>query len=181
LNAAALALGALAAISVASATTGCGSTKTATKTVTVAGPAVKGGLGAPRQTVQFGYVKSLVRKDDRYVLRFDPAWFVSGITANTAAAQDGAVEPGQPVPNDNYVVNEDRRLFTYTVPSDARATVLTQHGNPGQLGATRITIPELAQIVLGKSHLKLFEPIDTGFWITIRIDTVRSLDQQYHP
>ena len=44
-------------------------------------------------------------------MRFDPAWFLSGDTANTAAAEDGAVEPGQPVPNDNYVVEEGHRLL----------------------------------------------------------------------
>ena len=27
----------------------------------------------------------------------------------------------------------------------------------------------------------LWEPIETGFWIRYRIDTVRSLDQQYRP
>ena len=27
-------------------------------------------------------------------MRFDPAWFLTGITANTAAAEDGAVAPG---------------------------------------------------------------------------------------
>jgi hypothetical protein len=177
----ALALGALVTMLLALATAGCGTTKTVTKTVMVPGPAVKSGLGAPQQTVQFGYIKSLVRKGGRYVLRFDPAWFLSGVTANTAAAEDGAVEPGQPVPNDNYVLTEGHRLLTYFVRSDARATVLTQHGNPGQLGATRITVSQLAELVRGESHLKLFEPIATGFWITVRIDTVRTLDQQYHP
>jgi hypothetical protein len=177
----ALILGALVATLLAAATAGCGSRTTVTKTVTIAGPAVKSGLGAPQQAVQFGYIKSLVPKGGRYVLRFDPAWFLTGVTANTAAAEDGAVEPGQPVPNDSYVLNESHRLLTYFVPPDARVTVITQHGNPGQLGATPITVSQLAQIVQGTSHLKLFEPIDTGFWITVRIDTVRELDQQYHP
>ena len=27
----------------------------------------------------------------------------------------------------------------------------------------------------------IWEPIDTGFWIRYRIDTVHSLDQQYRP
>ena len=48
-------------------------------------------------------------------MRFDPAWFLSGETANRAAAEDGAVPPGQPVPNDNYRVEEGHRLLTYLV------------------------------------------------------------------
>ena len=50
---------------------------------------------------EFGHIKSLKRDGDGYRLRFDPAWFTSGVTANEAAAEDGAVELGQPVPNDN--------------------------------------------------------------------------------
>jgi hypothetical protein len=62
------------------------------------------------------HIKSLERSGDHYLLRFDPAWFTSGVTANTVAAEDGAVEPGQPVPNDNYVVDESHRLLTYLSP-----------------------------------------------------------------
>src|SRR5581483_1061011 len=64
----------------------------------------------------FGHIHSLTRRGDQFELRFDPAWFLSGVTANAAAAADGAVEPGQPVPNDNYVVDESHRLYTYVLP-----------------------------------------------------------------
>src|SRR6476659_5825625 len=73
---------------------------------------------------EFGHINSLKRDGDGYRLRFDPAWFTSGVTANEAAAEDGAVEPGEPVPNDNYVVDESHRLLTYLVPADAHVTVL---------------------------------------------------------
>ena len=158
-------------------TAGCGSTKTVTRTVTV-NPTAKTGVGAPGEQVQFGYVESLTRKGSRYELRFDPAWFLTGETANVAAAEDGAVEPGEPVPNDNYVVNEGHRLFTYLVPADARVKVLTNgvSGSP-------VTVAQLAELVRGKNPFPrpLFEPLTTGFWIRIDIDTVRSLDQQYRP
>jgi hypothetical protein len=169
----ALFLGALLALVAA----GCGTTKTVTKTVTVDATA-KSGVGAPLERVEFGYVKSLVPKGSGYVMRFDPAWLLSGETANVAAAEDGAVEPGQPVPNDNYIVDEGQRLLTYIVPAGARVTVLAEGVN-----GTPITVAQLAQIVTGKNPLSrpLFEPITTGFWIRVRIDTVRSLDQQYRP
>jgi hypothetical protein len=161
---------------------GCGSTKTVTKTTTVTVPATRRtGLGPPSETVQFGHIESLTRKGDHFELRFDPAWFLSGETANQAAAADRAVEPGQPVPNDNYVVEEGHRLLTYLVPDDARVTVLTRSGDPAQLGATPITVSQLKQIVDGESTLPLFEPLDTGVWITVEVDTVRAIDQQYRP
>ena len=153
---------------------GCGGTKTVTTTVTV-GSRVELGVGAPEEMVQFGHISSLTRKGAGYVLRFDPALFLSGETANVAAAEDGAVDPGQPVPNDNYVVDEGHRAFTYLVPADARVTVLAESPE-----GTPITVAELAKIVAG-DHKPLWEPIETGFWLRTHIDTVRSLDQQYRP
>ena len=69
-------------------------------------------------------------------MRFDPAWFTSGVTANEAAAEDGVVEPGEPVPNDNYRIEEGHRLLTYLVPADTPVTVLTREGDPASFGAT---------------------------------------------
>jgi len=169
---------------------GCGSTRTVTETTTVTTTVTatetttatsKTGLGPPAERVQFGHIKSLTRKGDHFEMRFDPAWFLSGETANIAAAEDGAVEAGQPVPNDNYVVEEGHRLLTYLVPDDAHVTVLTKDGDPAQLGATPITVSELAQIVQGNSSLELFEPLETGVWIRVNVDAVRAIDQQYRP
>ncbi len=82
------------------------------------------------------------------------------------------------MPNDFYRVDEGHRLLTYLVPAGARVTVLTQGVN-----GTAITVAQLAQLVAGKKPLghPLYEPLATGFWIVTRIDTVRSLDQQYFP
>lgn len=154
---------------------GCGSTKTETVTETVG---EKTGVGAPADLVQFGYLKKMTPDGDAYRIRFDPALMLSGETANIAAAEDGAVEPGQPVPNDNYRVNEGHRLFTYLLPNDAQVTVLRD----GVEGST-VTVDELAQLVHGENPFDKppFEPISTGFWMRVHIDTVRALDQQYIP
>ena len=86
------------------------------------------------------------------------------------------------MPNDNYVVDESHRLLTYLVPKTAHVTVLTNEGTKG-ISATPIAVAELAQIAKGRNpkHRKLFESLDSGVWIRVRIDTVRSLDQQYRP
>ena len=60
-------------------------------------------------------------------------------------------------------------------------TVLTNRGDPAQIGATPITVAELARIVAGTSRMELFEPLQTGVWITIDADTVEAIDQQYRP
>jgi hypothetical protein len=161
---------------------GCGGTRMVTQTVTAPAGAA-GGLGAPREQALFGHIRSLRRNGDHYELRFDPAWYLSGETANVAAAEDGAVPPGEPVPNDNYRLDEGHRLLTYVVPTDAHVTVLTRKGDPAQLGATPITVAQLARIVAGHtpSGIKLFESLESGVWIRVRIDTVRAIDQQYQP
>ena len=129
----------------------------------------------------YGHIRSLERVNGRYVLKFDPAFFTSGVTANDAAAEDGAVEPGQPVPNDNYVVDESHRVLTYYVAPAARVTVLTN--NTTGILSTPVSVPELAEIVAnGKSaQHTLFESLDSGIWIRVHNDTVCALDQQYKP
>jgi hypothetical protein len=160
---------------------GCGGTTTVTETVThtvTVDSSAKGGVGAPLERVEFGYLESLTRKGAGYELRFDPAWLLSGETANVAAAEDGVVDPGQPVPNDNFIVDEGHRLLTYEVPADAKVTVLADSPS-----GTPVSVAQLAELLAGKDALgkPLFEPLTTGFWIDVRIDTVRSLDQQYRP
>jgi hypothetical protein len=170
-------IGVLVAAVVAVVVSGCGGTKTVTETVTVPSTA-KTGPGPPSERVEFGHISSLVREGDHYRMRFDPAWFLSGETANDAAAEDGMVEPGEPVPNDNYVVDETHRLYSYVVRDDAHVTVLTKGGDAA---STPISVAQLAQIVHGSSTLQLLEPLESGVWIRIDVDAVRSIDQQYRP
>ena len=66
-------------------------------------------------------------------------------------------------------------MLTYKVSPDAKVTVLVDSPE-----SEPITLEELAQVV-GGNHRPLWEPIETGFWIRYRIDTVTSLDQQYRP
>jgi hypothetical protein len=162
---------------------GCGSTKTVTKTVTVTKDATaKTGVGPPGEQVEFGFVKSLKPEGTAFLLKFDPASLLSGVTANAAQAEDQGTrcrpDACPPVANDNYVLNESHRLLTYIVPANARVTALTK----GVTG-TRITVAQLSGIVSGKNPLghPLWEGLDTGVWMRVNIDTVRSIDQQYHP
>jgi hypothetical protein len=149
------------------------------KTVTVQQQAAA--LSATGDQRLYGQVKSLERKGDHYELRFDPALFLSGVAANVAQAEDQHTpcQPSAcpPVANDNYVVDEGHRLLTYLVPADVRGGVITTCCTP----STTITVGQLAEIVSGKSSLKLFEPLSTGVWILVHVDTVRTFAQQYLP
>jgi hypothetical protein len=133
------------------------------------------GPGAPTRRVEFGHIRSLKRSEAGYTLRFDPAEHLTGVTASVAAQEDTG---SGDVPNDYYVVDEGDRLFSYQVPADAHVTVLAE-GVEG----TPITVAQLAKIVNGGQPLGhlLFEPLETGVWILIDVDTVRSIEQQYVP
>jgi hypothetical protein len=67
---------------------------------------------------------------------------------------------------------------TYLVSPTAHVTVLTRSGDPTGFGATRITVSELSQLVRGQKPVELFEPLDTGVWIRVHIDTACAIDQQ---
>lgn len=134
----------------------------------------------PREIVQFGYVRSLTPQGKAYELRFDPAYFLTGVTAQRAALADGVVGPGEPVPNDYYIVNSDRRTLVYRVLRTAAVTIVTSQ----PFGSTRITVAELAALVRGRNpkRRKLFDSSrHLGYWVRVQSDTVRSLDQQYQP
>jgi len=133
-------------------------------------------FGPPRDQVLFGRIASLKPAGHEYVLRFDPALWLSGRTATDYARQ----KYGSPdVPNDHLVFDPDHQLFTFDVPSGARVTVVTNHGG---ITSTRVTVAQLARIVAGKPvpGVKPFEP-KNPFWITIDLDRAIALDQQYTP
>jgi hypothetical protein len=111
----------------------------------------------------YGHISSLRRKGDHHVLRFDPAWLLSGLTASRASLADtGSAD----VPNDTYTRDETQKVLTFLVPAHAQVTVLTH-----ATCSTRTTIAKFARSATPSRR----------FWIQVRNDTVRSIDEQYHP
>jgi len=167
----------------ASFAAGCGSTTTVVQTTTVK-LAVRPALSATGDQRIYGHIESLRRTGGHYELRFDPSLLVSGVTANTAHAEDdGTVcQPSAcpAVANDNYVIDEGHRLLVFIVPVNVRGSVLAKGGSNGVLWKT-ITARQLAQLVANRSSVKLVEPLSSGVWILVHSDTVRRFAQQYHP
>lgn len=138
------------------------------------------GMFAPRQTVFFGHPKSLRRVGGRWVARIDPSLMLVGVTASTAAVEDGVLSPGEPVPNDYYERNESKRPLTYRVPANAHVAVIV---NPGGLRSVVVPVSEFALIVQGENPKKragLWSPA-SGFWIRVRGDEALAFDQAYRP
>jgi hypothetical protein len=150
--------------------------------VSAATTAIRQLIGPPPTVVQYGYVRSLVPTGGTYRMRFDPALWLSGETANRAAVEDRVIPPGESIPNDYYVRNETRKQLTYTVPRNARVTVVTMEFLAG-LESTRIAVSELAAIVKGRNPKgrKLYGGGTLGYWVRIAGDRATALDQQYQP
>jgi len=134
----------------------------------------------PANVALYGHIESLTLKGDHFEMRFDPALFLSGVTASRAKLEDTGTSD---VPNDNYVVEEGHRLYTYLVPTTAHITVLSRAGELAGAGfpSTAITASQLAQLVKGEEPVKLAESLESGFWMHVHVDTVCSLEQQYRP
>jgi hypothetical protein len=127
--------------------------------------------------VLYGHIKSMVQTGRAFELRFDPAWWLTGVAAQRAALEDTG---SSDAPNDYYTVEEGHRLLTFVVPPDAQVNVLT-----GAAEKTSIPAAELAEIVNGRNpeHRQLFES-EAGFWLRIGEQYPNSalvLDQQYQP
>ena len=140
---------------------------------TLAAFALSGPVGRPKQASFFGHVKSITPHGRQFVLRFDPALWLTGTAAEHACGCS-------PVPNDYVIVDETHRLLTFTLRRDAAVTIVTARNY-----ATPITVDELAQIVAGKNpkHRNLLEP-KAGFWIRIGEkypSPIVAIGQQYQP
>jgi hypothetical protein len=128
-------------------------------------------------SVFYGHVKSIKRAGGRFELRFDPEWWLTGVTAQRIALEETG---SSDVPNDYLTLEESHRLLTFVVAANARIGVLTAPGEHA-----RVSPAELLQIVRGRNprHRRLFER-HAGYWLTVGEkypNPAVSLIQQYQP
>jgi len=166
---------ALAFITITTLVAGCGSSAHES-----AQPASAATVPERPPNVLFGHIKSMTGSGGEFELRFDPAWWLTGVAAQRAALEDTG---SSDVPNDYYVVDESHRLLTFVVRSDADVTVVT-HGDGG-IDDVSISAAELAEIVKGRNprHRPLFSA-ELPFWIRIGDgypNPAVQIDQQYQP
>ena len=68
--------------------------------------------------------------------------------------------------------------LTFVLPADTKGTVITL--GKGVLN-TSVTATQLAAIVGGAPGPNGMEPLESGVWLTVDVDTVTSFAQQYQP
>jgi hypothetical protein len=128
----------------------------------------------------FGYIRSVSTTGRVATLAFDEAEFLSGDAAQKAAEEDGAVPPGEPVPNDYYIRNPDKTTRTLRIANDAKITAkrcaLCRNGKPGELGPFLASFSKRGQTLADPYRGK-----DSLYWLTIEDGEVVAIDEQYVP
>jgi hypothetical protein len=134
----------------------------------------------PSPTEHFGYIRSVSTAGPTATLAFDEAQFLIGEAAQKAAEEDGAVEPGESVPNDYYIRDRDRTTRTLRISNDAKITAkrcqLCRHGRDGQLGAFLASFMKK-----DRTYATPYRGKYSQYWLTIKGDEVVAVDEQYVP
>jgi hypothetical protein len=156
---------------------GGGGDESASQTTTEAQPSPQ---PAPSPAERFGYIRSVSTAGPAATLAFDDAEFLTGKEAQKAAEADGAVEPGDPVPNDYYIRNPDKSTQTFRIANGAKITARRcspcRHGLPGELG------PFLAAFMQPRqTYADPYRGRYSQYWLTIQRGEVVAIDEQYLP
>jgi hypothetical protein len=164
-----------------------GHTATSTVTVTKTATVMRKPSAAPpgqQAATYFGGIVSIRQVDaKRYLLVLKPESFLVGVTARVAfAAQQGTqCEPLScpGVPDDHLVVPAGGRQLTFVLPAKTSGTVLTVGG--GNFSSTTVSAAQLAALAGGAKKPRLIEPLESGVWLSVDVDTVTSFAQQFQP
>jgi hypothetical protein len=125
-------------------------------------------------------------------IRFEVAQVFFGRSVQTAAEEDGAVAPGEPVSNDHYERNPDTRTDALIVADDASVTaaspvsrlisyqqVQARCGSGCADGTVPASLAEFFAAFEKKSDG--MTPAGDPVWVTIRDGLVVRIDEQYFP
>ena len=164
-------------------TTTVTSTKTITQTLTQTTPQ-PAPLSQTEHAQYYGQIVSITQADaKRYLLVLKPEFFLVGVTANVAHAQQQGTQcaplscPG--VEDDHLVVPAGTQKLTFILPATTTGTVLTP--GAGNFVNTKVTAATLAALVGGAKTPKLIEPLASGVWLAVDVDRVTSFAQQFQP
>ncbi len=137
------------------------------------------GLGDGRH---FAYVRSVDAAADPPTLALDTAEFLSGDEAARAAQADGAVDPGEAVPNDYYVRNPELTTVVVRVDAAVRVTRVAcpsscRDGVPGTFRGFAAAFSSAGPHTLADDY----RGADSQYWVTLEGGRFVRIDEQYVP
>jgi hypothetical protein len=123
----------------------------------------------------FGYIKAI----DHRAVEYDVAEFLSGEEANAAAIEAGDIAEGETVPNDYYIVNEDKETGRFPLSENVKVTIDTVHdGIPGPAPAD---LGWLLCELGGEAPQHRMSHRFNGYWLTVENGLVTEIEEQYVP
>jgi hypothetical protein len=130
----------------------------------------------------FGYVRSADATTDPPTIDFDVAEFLTGDAASAAAAEDGVIAEGEPVPNDYYVRNEDETAVELVVAPDVEVTHIQcpdscTEGLPGDFDAFAASFADTGEKTLADEY----RGAQSQYWVIVEGGEVAVIDEQYVP
>jgi hypothetical protein len=160
---------------------GCGSASDDAASTTMSGATTTATRDQPSISdgVHFGFVRQ-VGGD---ALVFDPAEFLSGEDALTAARDDGAIGPSEDLPNDFYIDNPDEEEIRLGVDPTAQFTLI-ESNETGELANKVISYEELVELWTRTDDTSTYYGFVAGelpMTLTIADGRVTAGEQQYLP
>jgi hypothetical protein len=124
----------------------------------------------------FGYIHALNNR----AVEYDVAEFLTGPEANEAAVAAGDIQAGEAVPNDYYIVNEDRATGRFPLADDVDVIIDTlQDGVPGAAPADLLWL--MCEFATDEHELDTDVREKRPFWLTVRDGRVVEIEEQYLP
>lgn len=111
----------------------------------------------------------------------DPAEMLSGEDAQQAAGDDGVIEPGEDLPNDFYIRNDDTSTSVVTPANGADYSLLLFDGQ-GSPVETSVTYEEFADALMAESP-DVYGVVEGVIPAMVTIDNgaITSVSQVYLP
>jgi hypothetical protein len=120
-------------------------------------------------------------------ITFDQAEWLDGEEGRRAAVEDGAIGSNEPLSNDYYIRNADRRTRVLELGSSATVraavpvTALAVRPPSDCASSSRCTSYDVSLPAFFASFRKPRHPDGLKFWLTIQNGKVVELDEQYVP
>jgi len=128
-----------------------------------------------------GYVKKIYTQAGKNFLDIDYIQWLSGDAAEQAMREDGQCpKSGECIVYDDYYIrNQNPKIRTFEIASDAKITMTTYHmETTGQIFDEPITFSQFSQIWNGSGQTRLR---DVPYYITLSGDKITSIKEQYIP
>ncbi len=145
--------------------------------MTIASPPASDG-GTLADGRRFGYIDTIDLT--ARTLTFDVAEFLEGDAADRAAADAGAIEPGEQIENDYFIVNPDEDYATLGFSEDVEIRIV---GDPPDLvdGELEPFAAAFARKPEDIDYAAKYRGTTTQYWLTITGGTVVKIDELYLP